>query len=739
VFIDSLAQHIATDAARMPVLARLAAEGASFEVEPCRDQLTYLCLRAALTGRDDSSLFAISDNFRPNHEGPPETLLSALAAQGRQVVVVGSDDFHPYRRALSAEHALGKRDETPERIAQAYAAVKGSGASLVIMSLTSGDMVAHAHGVGAPEYYETFSRLDRAVGALASELEPGTSLVVFGDHGHDLQGRHLPGTASRTWAVYHGPAFQAGAKARLRITDHRALLGVLMGVPTEPIYQGPALSTIFEPSWVARALGGSPPALQAPLQASGLPVMLRSFAVLGLLLLVVGGTWVVFRDQPERLVCVGIATAGGVLAVGVGLGFDGIRMLVHDHGGDAWRGLCLLVPLGIGCGGAWLLRRLLPTNDGEASSWWRAASAGTLLVTLMLMLPTAYYYGSRRAIVLAGVVALVFMFVDYVMRRPSRRELVLPGVAVLVAGAVLISFYQVKQLGPETGGAAAWSLDAPIFTRMVWIPTILAKVVLFRSLVALRAGARRVDLLLASLLLAVSAGVELSGVRLPRGVYAALVVALLAGGAFGGRRHFFSLFAGALLLLDHLYSVNQLHLAPIQTLLATTALLLLAWDKLRLTARAEGWAIGLTLAVAAYLMFWPMVGFHVVGIDFGYMFQWVPEENYEKAWRLIALGVTVKLALPLILVLAVGWERLRDPFPARVLAITLAGKVAFLALMITSYAVWHDVTSQVALAMLAELALMMFGACACLVAIPTSGKAGAVARGAFTPARAALE
>jgi hypothetical protein len=78
MFIDSLARDIATDAQHMPVLARLAAEGASFDVEPCRDQLTYLCLRATLTGRDDSSLLAISDNFRPSHEGPAETLLSAL-------------------------------------------------------------------------------------------------------------------------------------------------------------------------------------------------------------------------------------------------------------------------------------------------------------------------------------------------------------------------------------------------------------------------------------------------------------------------------------------------------------------------------------------------------------------------------------------------------------------------------------------------------------------------------------
>src|SRR3954470_23020134 len=115
VFIDSLSRELATDPARMPVLSRMAREGPSFDVAPCRDQLTYLCLRAALTGHDDSSLLAGADNFRPNQEGPPETLLSAVAAKGQRVSVLGTSDFHPYRRALFIERPLGKQEETPER------------------------------------------------------------------------------------------------------------------------------------------------------------------------------------------------------------------------------------------------------------------------------------------------------------------------------------------------------------------------------------------------------------------------------------------------------------------------------------------------------------------------------------------------------------------------------------------------------------------------------------------------
>ena len=136
VFVDSLSREIATDAERMPTLSKLAGEGAAFEVEPCRDQLTYLCLRAVLTGHDDSSLLAIADNFRPDHDGPARTLLSELAGRGERIVVVGSNDFHPYRAALTVERALSKRQETPERMLAELGVAEALNPGLAIVSLS---------------------------------------------------------------------------------------------------------------------------------------------------------------------------------------------------------------------------------------------------------------------------------------------------------------------------------------------------------------------------------------------------------------------------------------------------------------------------------------------------------------------------------------------------------------------------------------------------------------------------
>lgn len=721
IFIDSLARDIATDTVRMPNLHRLAAEGASFEVEPCRDQINYLCLRAVLTGHDDSSLLAISDNFQPSHQGPPATLLSAVVARLGRVAVVGSADFHPYRRWLFVERELDKQDETPDRVLREYQALASTKADLIIISLSSGDMTAHAHGVDNPQYEEAFSRLDAAVGAVAGALAPGTTLVVFGDHGHDRQGRHLPGTASKTWALYRGPAFRAGASATMRITDHRALLGLVLGVPTEAVYRGPALSSLLEPAWISRTLGGSLPALQAPATNASNDLGTRVMALAVVVLASLGAVWVAARRQrrPGVLLAAGFATIA--LAMLVGLGFDQIRALVHDHGGDAWRGLCLLVPFGLGCGAAWLLARTAPFKGGHGA-WLPTAAAAIVLVTLLLMLPTAYYYGARRSIVLAGAVALAFMLTDFWRRAAAFGNRAPPVLGLLLAIAVSLSLYSVRQLGPETGGASSWALNAAVYTSWARPTLVLAKLVLAALVIVPRFRSQRLDASLATGLLASSLLIELTGVRLPRAVYALVFAGLLLGPLLGGVRAGLSatFFTGALLLLDHLYGGDVTRLAAIATILAAVGALLLVWQHVGLTKRAERWARGLTVAIGSYLMFWPSVGFHLVGIDFAFMFQWIQAANYEKQWLLIALGVVVKLALPVSLVamLASGPQREQDGLAARVAIGALVARVTALSIMIASYALWHDLTSQIALAMLAELALLMFGVCASAVALP---------------------
>ncbi|HET7543109.1 MAG TPA: alkaline phosphatase family protein [Polyangiaceae bacterium] len=725
VFVDSLAEATATDATRMPALSRLAREGASFTVEPCRDQLTYLCIRAALTGRDDSSLLGLADNFRPSHEGPPDTLLSAITQKKGRISVIGSSDFHPYRAALFSERALAKDDETPENVLALLRAANGDAAQLVVVSLSRADMVAHAHGVASAEYIEAFARVDRIVGQIADSLEPQTQLVVFGDHGHDQLGRHLPGTDAKTWALYHGPAFRAGARASLRITDHRALLGVLLGVPTEARYRGPPLSAIFRDDWLETRLGGRIPALAAPKAASSgsaTTPWVRLAVICASSLL---GAWLWSARHAGSGAVVVLAASVLLCAAATGIFYDSIRSLLHDHGDSPERGLSLLLPLGLGCALAGVIRGAPWFGRGVVRAAWLPTAAGSVLgVTFLLMLPTSYYYGARRALVLAAILAVAALLFHYV--RPWRARptgWLAPSLALAFVALVLGSFYPVRQLGPETAGDALFALDASIYRDPAWLALIVAKLVLFFTFIAPHAARRPLDVAGAASLLSASVLVELAGAQLPPVAYAALFAALVLGSLGARRRMPSSLFAGALLQLDHLYAGDATHLAPIEMLLAATAAALFAWSRMPTTARARAMLAGLTSVVAGYLMLWPTVGFHLAGLDFSFMFQWVRAAQYERWWWIIALGMLVKLALPLVLVTIIARERLRALLSANIVCLGFAAKAASLSVLIAAYAATHLMGSQQATAMLAELLLVVFVLFCSLAALPSRRRA----------------
>jgi hypothetical protein len=711
VFVDSLSFELATNGRIMPELSRLSQQGAAFEVEPCRDQLTYLCVRAALTGQDDSSLLGLSDDFEPSHVGPPVTLLSALADRNERVVVVGSADFHPYRAALFAERSLSKSEESAEQVLSGLRAARAEDAALTIVSLSSGDLAAHAHGTQSPEYNATFRRIDGIVAAIANDLPPDAQLVVFGDHGHDARGRHLPGTESRTWALYRGPAFRAGARGHLAITDHRGLLGVLLGLPTPANYRGPKLSTLFDASWLEERLGGKGPAIAAAHDVGSAAPGGHWLGVLGIVLsgLTLGA--LLYCRVAERRLLGALAVGAALLATLLGVFYDSIRALVHDHGDSPERSLCLLVPLALAAVLAGPLRRTGYDSRLRAErrpSWFVSVAGCALLVTLWLMLPTAYYYGARRATVLAASLALIALAIEGITRTTWSRRLALGLVALLFALAALLSLYQVRQVGPELAGTATWALDAAICTRFAWVGLVVAKLVLFALFVTPESEQRPLDAAGAAALFSTCTLIELAGARLPRESFACVLGACLFGWLVARRQARFSLFGGGLLLLEHLYAGDLAQIAGIEMLLAGLAATLFGLRRLGLDARTFRVSVGLSLVVALYLMLWPTVGFHLVGVDFRFMFQWVPATAAERWWWVVALGFTFKLALPLTLVVSLARTDLAQAAAEHVVAPALAAKLLLLSITVAAYAATHAMNSQQSTAMLAELLLLAF-------------------------------
>jgi len=70
--------------------------------------------------------------------------------------------------------------------------------------------------------------------------------------------------------------------------------------------------------------------------------------------------------------------------------------------------------------------------------------------------------------------------------------------------------------------------------------------------------------------------------------------------------------------------------------------------------RALAPASGLTLAFAGYLLLWPTVGMRFSGIEFQFMFDWVPIARYEQLWRVIAARMRLKSVWPYALLVDVS-------------------------------------------------------------------------------------
>jgi hypothetical protein len=249
VFVDSLPNHVARNPSLMPHLSRLDHQGLSLDVEPCRDRLTYLCLRAMLTGVDESSLLSFHKNF-DQQRSESKTLFTHLFASNQRIVAWGSPDFQPYDHHIHETHFEGNHHiDEANALPGLFLSLNDKNNKLISLSISSGDRAAHKYGTHAPTYQKAFQHIDQMIDQLVRHLPSDTNLLVFGDHGHDEQGRHLPGGDCTTYALYFGPSFNHQHRTKMHLSDHRAILGTLFGVPSPATYQGPPFQEVFSPDF----------------------------------------------------------------------------------------------------------------------------------------------------------------------------------------------------------------------------------------------------------------------------------------------------------------------------------------------------------------------------------------------------------------------------------------------------------------------------------------------------------
>ena len=226
--IDSLRFETATDPRIMPWLSEQRHSARSGRMTPCLSQLSLLCLRTMFEGSEPLLVTGLH-NFTGMRVAEP-SLIKRLAQRGVHVAAVADAPFvRLYQNSLfvhatfeEAPDGSKSRDDFAHR--KTFEWLADPRLDVLISHTIDTDAVAHRVGVGHPEYVAKFRRTDAFLAELASRLRTTDSLLVLGDHGHDLRGFHSTGIPAETAYVARGTGFAAVQKPDLEMADAYALM-----------------------------------------------------------------------------------------------------------------------------------------------------------------------------------------------------------------------------------------------------------------------------------------------------------------------------------------------------------------------------------------------------------------------------------------------------------------------------------------------------------------------------------
>lgn len=510
--IDSLRYETAINPEIMPHLAALRAEGAHARMDPGFNSSTAASLRNAFTGRENAAVLAIVATFVHTDAGV-ESLFHQMAQQGLTSAAYSEGSFRQFGAGLTREVSISVKashDEQDAHVLAAADALRDGGYNCTLAHLFYTDHVAHEEGVGTPVYRDTFRRADALIPLIRAKLPPGATLVVTGDHGHDLKGRHGIALDVPTLGVYAGPRFQHGVDlGTTPVMTHRYLLSQALGLPiTTDAYKGDLLPAALT----------STPVVMPPDHANAGPLLPGGDWLIWLYLSFIASLWL-------NLVCRGASPLdfSGLrpLALWAGL----VPLLLHGHwqvtsgllaaGGLfrllawrlPWRSLALWLALpvlaalafhGWGrvliAGGPWL--RSLPAG-ALAVYWLAVAAAGALFATrtrrplvmaavfavpAFLFHPVYHRYGFPGT--LAPLMACWFVFyVSSLARDGALRERGARVKLLCAAAGLFLLLQPFAATGTVSGNFDRWHALIPGWKANHWMyllgPALLAKGLLF--------------------------------------------------------------------------------------------------------------------------------------------------------------------------------------------------------------------------------------------------------------------
>ncbi|MGV3708349.1 MAG: hypothetical protein ACO1Q7_05865 [Gemmatimonas sp.] len=232
--IDSWRYETAIDSSMMPQTARLRKLGASFELETVFEGFTIPAVRAAFSGREETQLVSLIQNFSFSALPIGSFFLDAHRL-GKKTLVVAEEpwvQFGPYyEKRLPEKRGRDMYAVDHDRPGLCFDGYLKENFDIIVCHYESADWVAHETGIHSARYRQEFLYADSLVAQLAGMRAPTDYLLVYGDHGHSETGEHKTGIHIPTFALLLGPDVKAGVTtAPLAMTNLRFIVSHALGI-----------------------------------------------------------------------------------------------------------------------------------------------------------------------------------------------------------------------------------------------------------------------------------------------------------------------------------------------------------------------------------------------------------------------------------------------------------------------------------------------------------------------------
>jgi hypothetical protein len=626
---------------KMPALQALAADGFSAQIEPCLERITYVCVKESLTGRTAFTLFGLFQNFGVGATDPGDNLLRDARAAGKQVAMVSAGDLKPFHGDIDANKVYKKGPS--EREEKRVIALMET-ADVLVYHYIWHDTEVHHTTVGSKRYKKSVRRTNKLIERMAEALPEDMDLIVYGDHGHAKDGRHVQGLDIPSMVVAVSPniaKLKLPAEPIVPISAVRFLSGASSGLVSDRVDWSPAWESWLGPelSEQTRSLvrsGSAPTGISYPLGATVV-------CVLSVLLASGAG---------RRWWAVALATVG----IAMGIGFEAWMAWIHfPKGLPRINTVLYWVPVA----GALLG---LAIGRSRRSMWLGTVACCTALG--LTLFPVVHHYGVLKN--LGNLLAPLLIVTGLAaLSRSSWRDRAL---IVLGAGLTAWAIYRFSDF-------RIFNLEIVKYKAMPWLRRAGVSVPLLTAVLAAGVHAALERKRLTALGLGVLAAVGAYGVlKLPDYAYILPVLAVMVGIWWKGPSKGRILSLGTAWAGPFVFSERAL--------LGVYATVVLVGIGLWLVRKAEDeetakpsmlarWAGGTLIMLGGYMgMAWTY-GLTVTGIDFTFAIHWLPGRLHEQLWWVIALLTTWKVLahVPLIVVLT---QRIYGD-QARAIADTAAG------------------------------------------------------------------